>query len=84
MTSRHVSTGAARDPVANFHLRNGACVERVNFLGDRSAMGAEQSFGMMVNYLYSEKDIGGNSERYEKEGKITTGENLISSFVKRS
>ena len=84
MTSQHGSTGAAQDPVANFHLRNGARVERVNFLGDRGARGAEQSFGMMVNYLYSEKDIGGNSERYEKEGKIATGENLISSFLKLS
>jgi malonyl-CoA decarboxylase len=44
--------GHAADPVARFHLGNGACVERVNWGADMSRKGRAQSCGMMVNYLY--------------------------------
>ena len=40
------------DPVARFHLGNGARVERLNWAGDPSAKGIKQSYGLMVNYLY--------------------------------
>ena len=40
------------DPVARFHLGNGARVERLNWAGDPSAKGLRQSWGLMVNYLY--------------------------------
>jgi malonyl-CoA decarboxylase len=40
------------DPVARFHLGNGARVEQVNWAADLSAKGVKQSFGLMVNYLY--------------------------------
>jgi malonyl-CoA decarboxylase len=40
------------DPVARFHLGNGARVERVNWAGDPSSKGVKQSYGLMVNYLY--------------------------------
>ncbi len=43
---------AGGDPVGRFHLDNGARLERLNPLGDRSAKGLRQSFGVMVNYLY--------------------------------
>ena len=42
--------GRALDPVANFHLSNGAFLERLNWLGDVSAKGMQRSRGMMVNY----------------------------------
>lgn len=42
--------GAALDPVANFHLRNGATVARLNWRGDTSARGLAGSLGVMVNY----------------------------------
>lgn len=42
--------GAALDPVANFHLRNGAAVARLNWLADPSARGLAGSLGLMVNY----------------------------------
>ncbi|GET65967.1 malonyl-CoA decarboxylase [Rhizophagus irregularis DAOM 181602=DAOM 197198] len=42
----------ALDPVANFHIRNGACVYRLNWLGDISKKGLEESFGIMANYNY--------------------------------
>ena len=64
--------GKALDPVANFHLGNGARVERINWLGDTSKKGLKQSAGMMVNYQYRLDDIEDNHEAYEGEGRIAT------------
>ena len=44
--------GKPADPVARFHLGNGARIERLNWAGDGSAKGIKQSFGLMVNYVY--------------------------------
>lgn len=60
----------AQDPVANFHLRNGARIERINWLADTSAKGMEQSAGMMVNYYYKLSDIEKNHEHYISESRI--------------
>jgi malonyl-CoA decarboxylase len=49
---KHPRTGYARDPVANFHLRNGAVIWRLNWLADCSQRGWNQSLSMMVNYRY--------------------------------
>jgi malonyl-CoA decarboxylase len=43
--------GQALDPIARFHLRNGARLERINWLADLSPNGAKQSAGLMANYL---------------------------------
>ena len=40
------------DPVARFHLRNGARLERINWLSDTSPAGLNRSAGLMVNYVY--------------------------------
>ncbi|KAK3812805.1 MAG: malonyl-CoA decarboxylase-domain-containing protein [Benniella sp.] len=61
----------ALDPVANFHLRNGACAHRLNWLGDTSAKGMEESFGMMINYLYALDHIEMNNQQYLQDGMIT-------------
>jgi malonyl-CoA decarboxylase len=45
------------DPVARFHLGNGACVEAINWAADLSPKGMKQSFGLMVNYLYDLKKL---------------------------
>jgi malonyl-CoA decarboxylase len=58
------------DPVANFHLRNGARIERLNWLADTSAKGMEQSAGIMVNYYYKLSDIERNHEYYISESRI--------------
>ncbi|MBC7802491.1 MAG: malonyl-CoA decarboxylase [Candidatus Parcubacteria bacterium] len=52
------------DPVARFHLGNGAALERVNWLGDTSQSGMARSAGMMVNYVYRLEDVERNHERY--------------------
>jgi malonyl-CoA decarboxylase len=62
--------GQPRDPVARFHLGNGARLERLNFLGDRSEKGLQQSYGLMVNYLYALDKIEANHEAYAEKGKI--------------
>ncbi|MDO8439770.1 MAG: malonyl-CoA decarboxylase [Polaromonas sp.] len=49
---RELKEGTPVDPVARFHLGNGARVERLNWAGDPSAKGLKQSYGVMVNYLY--------------------------------
>lgn len=63
-------SGTALDPVAHFHLSNGARVERINWQGDRSAKGLQQSAGMMVNYLYDLRQIEANHESYVSGGEI--------------
>ncbi len=58
------------DPVARFHLSNGARVERLNWLADTGERGLRQSAGLMVNYLYRLKDIEKNHEAFRGDGKI--------------
>lgn len=45
------------DPVARFHLGNGARIEQINWAADLSTKGVKQSFGLMVNYLYDLRKI---------------------------
>jgi malonyl-CoA decarboxylase len=59
----------ARDPVAHFHLANGARIERINRRGDVSEKGVRESLGVMVNYLYDPAQIEANHEAYAGEGR---------------
>jgi len=56
--------GQPMNPVARFHLGNGAELHRINWLGDVSAQGIQQSCGLMVNYLYVLDNIERNHEQY--------------------
>ena len=58
------------DPVARFHLGNGARVERINWAADPSPKGVEQSGGMMVNYLYAPQEIVANHEAFARHGAV--------------
>jgi malonyl-CoA decarboxylase len=58
------------DPVARFHLSNGARLERINWLGDISASGIESSAGMMANYEYRLADVEHNHELFVNEHRI--------------
>lgn len=62
--------GKTIDPVARFHLGNGARLERINFLGDRSARAMRQAHGLMVNYLYKLDDIEANHEAYASRDEV--------------
>jgi malonyl-CoA decarboxylase len=52
------------DPVARFHLDNGARLERLNPMGNRASKGLKQSCGLMVNYLYDLGKIEGHHEAF--------------------
>ena len=58
------------DPVARFHLGNGARLERINWLADLSPRGLREAHGLMVNYLYVIKDIERNHEAFANEGTV--------------
>lgn len=59
-----VSTGRQGNPVAKFHLGNGAKLHLVNWAGDLSRKGLRQSAGLMVNYLYDLGSVEDNHERF--------------------
>ena len=69
-------SGRALDPVAHFHLSNGARVERLNWLGDTSVKGLQQSAGIMVNYLYRQADIEANHESYRDAGRVAAAASI--------
>ncbi len=52
------------DPVARFHLGNGARLERINWRGNLSPRGLAESYGLMVNYLYDPDTIEANHEAF--------------------
>ncbi len=58
------------DPVARFHLSNGAILDQVHWGGDQSEMGIQRSFGIMVNYVYEPEEIENRHEGYFSEGRI--------------
>ena len=68
--------GYPLDPVAHFHLSNGARVERINWLADTSAKGFKQSAGMMVNYYYDLDDIDDYHEAYFEKQKVTASRQI--------
>jgi len=62
--------GRPIDPVARFHLGNGARLERINPFGDLSTRGWSQAYGLMVNYRYELDDIERNHEAFFDKGEI--------------
>jgi malonyl-CoA decarboxylase len=68
--TREWKDGQALDPVARFHLGNGARLERVNARADASPKGLRQSLGVMVNYAYSLDEVERNHERYMREHQV--------------
>lgn len=70
LLTEKTARGRAVDGVAHFHLSNGARVERINWLGDLSPKGLQQSAGIMINYLYRLADIEENHEAYTGEGRV--------------
>ncbi|PJI48191.1 MAG: MCD, Malonyl-CoA decarboxylase MCD [Pseudomonas sp.] len=69
----HAKNGAGLplDPVARFHLGNGARLERLNWRGDLSTGSLRQAAGLMVNYRYELRQIEKNHEAYANQGSVT-------------
>jgi malonyl-CoA decarboxylase len=66
------------DPVARFHLANGARLERINWLGDTSSAGMRRSAGMTVNYVYRLADLERNHEAYARHGRARAARGIES------
>ena len=64
------------DPVARFHLRNGASIYRLNWMGDPSPKGLGESAGMLVNYLYDADAVMDNVESFVREGTVAASEQI--------
>ncbi len=62
--------GRPIDPVARFHLGNGARLERINWLADISAKGLREGHGLMVNYLYDLDSIEANHEAFANKNEV--------------
>ena len=62
--------GRPLDPVARFHLGNGAAVHDLHARADTSQSGHERSHGAMVNYLYDPSRIAQNHDRFTREGAV--------------
>ncbi|XP_039211958.1 malonyl-CoA decarboxylase, mitochondrial [Crotalus tigris] len=70
--------GYALNPVANFHLQNGAVLWRLNWMADTSPRGMTASCGMMVNYRYFLEDTMANSATYRGTKQIKASEQVLS------
>ena len=66
--------------VANFHLRNGASVWRLNWLADPSARGMGESFGIRVNYRYDVQHLMTNNRQYVVDGRIAAAPSVLSAL----
>jgi malonyl-CoA decarboxylase len=64
------------DPVARFHLDNGARLERLNPRGNMSSQGLRQSFGMMVNYLYDLDKVEASHEKF-RQGEVARSRAIV-------
>ncbi len=74
LCARYLTTpqeGRVLDPVANFHLANGAAVERINWMADPSPVGRTRAFGLMANYLYEDDQIAERAEAYAAHGEVS-------------
>ena len=67
-----VSPTPQGDPVARFHLDNGARLERVNVGSDLSEKGLRESLGVMVNYLYDLGAVEDNHERFVRGDVVSS------------
>lgn len=75
----HASTRPEGDPVARFHLDNGARLERLNWGADLSRKGLKQSHGLMVNYLYDLRHVEAQHEAFV-QGEVVQSR-TVSSLV---
>ncbi len=84
LCARYLTTirdGRALDPVANFHLANGATIERINWLADPSPTGRDRSAGLMANYLYEPDHISERAEAFVARNEVSMSgpvKNLLS------
>ncbi len=82
ITALKRSPGVCCDPVAAFHLANGAILERINVYADRSSKGMAQSHGVMVNYRYDPEQVVANHEAFLQDGRIVMSRSMQRDYDK--
>ena len=82
LTESNREDGLPNDPVARFHLGNGAILHKINLHADLSAKGIKQSHGTMVNYLYDLDIVEKNHEQFYKD-KVVIISNEIKALKKK-
>lgn len=73
---REKKRGEPLDPVARFHFSNGASLGRINWLADPSPHGVQQSCGLMVNYLYTLREIDANHRAFAETGQLAAAPDI--------
>jgi malonyl-CoA decarboxylase len=68
---------APLDAVARFHLANGACLKRLNWMGDTSENGIRRSLGLTANYVYRLSDLEQNHEAYARDYRIAASREIV-------
>ncbi len=88
LAARYVTTirddGRAIDPVAHFHLSNGARIERLNWMANPTETGWDRGLGLMVNYRYDLRTIEANHDRYVGTGELTMADEVKSLLEPRT
>ena len=74
--------GLPLDPVARFHLGNGARLERINWRGDLSPRALERSLGFMINYLYDLDRLERNHEAYVNHKQVVAARAIRQAAVR--
>jgi malonyl-CoA decarboxylase len=82
LTESNRNDGLPNDPVARFHLGNGAILKQININGDLSKKGMDQSNGIMVNYLYDLDTVERNHELFVQTKEVLLS-NELKSFKKK-
>ena len=82
LTESNREDGLPNDPVARFHLGNGAILHKINLHADLSDKGLKQSQGTMVNYLYDLDVVEKNHEQFFKDKAVIIS-NEIKSLKKK-
>jgi malonyl-CoA decarboxylase len=70
-------SGRPADPVARFHLGNGARLDRINWMGDASPKGLTQCAGFMVNYRYDLGEVEANHDAYANRGEVVASHAVL-------
>lgn len=69
-------SGKPLDPVARFHLGNGATLQNINLFGDVSEKGIKSSLGLMVNYLYDLDKLDANQKAFASGGEFAASDDV--------
>jgi malonyl-CoA decarboxylase len=80
LTRARRDDGSLHDPVAEFHLANGASIEQINTFADMSERALRQSFGCMVNYRYDPDTVVANHERFVNAGTIAMSKSVARDY----